>query len=59
MARGVRWQRLDQKDGEWTFECTIPTGAGATSMRTYEARDKYGLVAIQKVIDNIAQDQRR
>jgi hypothetical protein len=59
IAHGVRWQRLEQRDGEWSFECTVPTRSGSSSMRTYEARDKYGLLAIQKVIDNITKDQGR
>src|SRR5262249_32115547 len=59
MAHGVRWQQLAQRDGEREFMCTVPTAPHATTMRPYEARDKYGLVAIQKVIDNISRDQGR
>jgi hypothetical protein len=58
MARGVKWQRLQTTgEGEWAFACTIPNRIGAGSMKTYEAKDKYGLVAIQKVIDEIVRDQ--
>ena len=58
MARGVKWQRLQTTgEGEWAFACTISNKIGAGSMKTYEAKDKYGLLAIQKVIDEIVRDQ--
>ncbi|HLW64769.1 MAG TPA: hypothetical protein VKS79_05565 [Gemmataceae bacterium] len=58
MARGVKWQRLETAgEGEWRFTCSLPTKAGSTSMRTYEATDKYGLIAMQKVIDQVVRDQ--
>lgn len=58
MARGVKWQRLETAgEGEWRFSCSLPTKPGSTSMRTYEATDRYGLIAMQKVIDQVVRDQ--
>lgn len=58
MAHGVKWQRLQTTgEGEWTFGCTIPSKANPGSMKTYEAKDRYGLLAMQKVIDEIVRDQ--
>jgi hypothetical protein len=58
MARGVKWQRLETAgEGEWRFSCSLPTKSGSTSMRTYEATDRYGLIAMQKVIDQVVRDQ--
>jgi hypothetical protein len=62
MAHGVKWQRLQMVPaangpGEWNFSCTIPNKTNSTSMKTYEARDRYGLLAMQKVIDEIVRDQ--
>src|SRR5262245_41900709 len=58
MARGVKWQRLETAgEGEWRFSCSLPNRAGSTSMRTYEATDRYGLIAMQKVIDQVVRDQ--
>jgi hypothetical protein len=62
MARGVKWQRLQMQSsangpGEWTFSCTIPNRSNPNIMKTYEGRDRYGLIAIQKVIDEIAREQ--
>ena len=58
MARGVKWQRLETAgEGEWRFSCSLPTKPGSTSMRTYEATDRYGLTAMQKVIDQVVRDQ--
>lgn len=60
MSRGVKWQRLETTgEGIWKFSCSIPTRPGASSMKTYEARDKYGLIAMQNVIDQIVRDQQR
>lgn len=56
-ARGCRWQRLEQRDNEWFFTCSVPNRGSSSSVKTYEAVDKYGLLAIQKVIDKIARDQ--
>lgn len=58
MGRGVKWQRLETAgEGEWRFSCSLPNRAGSTSMRTYEATDRYGLIAMQKVIDQVVRDQ--
>ena len=58
MARGVKWQRLETAgEGEWRFSCSLATRQGSTSMRTYEATDRYGLTAMQKVIDQVVRDQ--
>ncbi|MCX7699475.1 MAG: hypothetical protein N2039_01225 [Gemmataceae bacterium] len=57
-ARGVKWQDLQTTgEGEWKFSCSIPNKNNPNSVRTYEARDRYGLHAIQKVIDQISRDQ--
>jgi hypothetical protein len=58
MARGVKWQRLETAgEGEWRFSCSLPSKPGSTSMRTYEATDRYGLIAMQKAIDQVVRDQ--
>ena len=56
IARGVKVQELRQRDGEWAFSCSV--SLGANRMKTYEASDRYGLIAIQKVIDKMNQDNR-
>jgi hypothetical protein len=56
-ARGVKWQELKNTgDNEWSFSCSIPN-KNATSVRTYQASDRYGLWAMQKVIDQILREQ--
>ena len=56
-ARGMKWQELKNTgESEWSFACSIPT-KNSTSVRTYEARDRYGLLAMQKVIDQILREQ--
>jgi hypothetical protein len=56
-ARGVKWQELKNTgENEWVFSCSIPNKS-SSSVRTYEARDRYGLVAMQKVIDQILREQ--
>ena len=62
LARGVKWQRLQMQSsatgpGEWSFSCTIPNRSNPNNMKTYEATDRYGLLAMQKVIDEIMRDQ--
>lgn len=55
---GVRWQRLETTDdNEWKFACSIPNASNPNKARTYEATDRYGLVAMRKVLDQIARDQ--
>jgi hypothetical protein len=57
---GVKSQELHQRDtGEWSFSCSMPIANQAGRMKTYEATDKYGLLAIQKVIDKMNQDGNR
>ena len=58
-ARGCRWQRLEQREGEWFFTCSVPSRTSPNSVKTYEATDKFGLLAMQKVIDEINRDQSR
>jgi len=58
-ARNCRWQRLEQREGEWFFSCSVPSRTNPNSVKTYEATDKYGLLAMQKVIDEINRDQTR
>jgi hypothetical protein len=58
-GRGVRWQRLETVDsGEWRFSCSIPVPSNPNKTRTYEATDRYGLLAMQKVLDQISRDPR-
>jgi hypothetical protein len=60
MARGVRAQELRQREnGEWQFTCSIPIAGAANRMKTYDETDRYGLIAIQKVIDKMNQDGNR
>ena len=56
IARGVKAQELRQRDGEWSFSCSVPIRNKENSMKTYEASDRYGLLAIQKVIDKMKSD---
>lgn len=57
-ARGVRWQELQTTgENEWKFSCSIPNRNNPSSVRNYEARDGYGLLAMQKVIDQISRDE--
>jgi hypothetical protein len=58
-ARGCLWQRLEQREGEWFFSCSVPNRGNSNSVKTYEASDKYGLLAMQKVIDEINKEQSR
>lgn len=59
-AQGVKWQDLQTTgEGEWKYTCSVPNKGNSSSMRTYEARDRYGLTAMQKVIDQIVRDQAR
>src|SRR5262245_16758131 len=56
---GVRWQRLETTDAnDGKFSCSIPSASNPNKARTYEATDKYGLFAMQKVLDQIAREQR-
>ena len=52
----MKAQELRQRDGEWAFSCSV--SLSANRMKTYEASDRYGLIAIQKVIDKMNQDNR-
>jgi len=56
VARGVKVQELHQRDGEWYFTCSVPIPNKPNSTKTYEATDRYGLLAIQKVIDKMKAD---
>jgi len=58
-ARGVLWHGLDMMGdtGEWKFTCIVPNRQKQGSRRTYEARDRNRLAAIQAVIDQIDKDQ--
>lgn len=58
IAHGVNWQKLQMIDANsWEFSCTVPNKSKPNVMRTYEATDRYGLLAVQKVIDQIVRDQ--
>jgi hypothetical protein len=60
LAHGMNWQKLQMIDGkQWEFCCTIPNKTNPNTMRNYEATDRYGLLAIQQVIDQIVRDQGR
>jgi hypothetical protein len=59
-AHGMNWQKLQMVDGKrWEFSCTIPNKANPNVMRNYEATDRFGLLAMQQVIDQIVRDQGR
>ncbi|MFL5339026.1 MAG: hypothetical protein ACJ8F7_02570 [Gemmataceae bacterium] len=49
----------EQNQGVWTFECSVPSRTNPSNVKTYTATDRYGLIAMQKVIDQIVQDQGR
>jgi hypothetical protein len=56
-ARDCRGMQLQLRDKEWYFECSIPSRRNSNSVKTYTAHDKYGLIAMQMVIDDILRDQ--
>jgi hypothetical protein len=58
-AKGAHWQRLETaaETGEWRFECSVPNRSNPSISRTYTARDRNYLVALQMVIDQISRDQ--
>ena len=58
-ARGALWHRLDKigDTGEYKFSCSVPNRRKPGSRRTYEARAKDALVAVQAVLDQIDKDQ--
>jgi len=60
LAHGMNWQDLQMIDGkQWKYACTVPNKSNPNVMRNYEATDVYGLLAMQKVIDQIVRDQGR
>ncbi len=59
-AHGMNWNDLQMVDGkQWHFACTIPNKSNPSLNRNYEATDKYGLLAMQNVIDQVVKDQGR
>lgn len=58
-ARGVTWQRLETlaDAGEWKFSCSVPNRQNPAVNRTYEARARDALSAIQAVIDQIDRER--
>jgi len=58
-ARGALWHRLDKiaDTGEYKFSCSVPNRRKPGSRRTYEARARDALVAVQAVLDQIDKDQ--
>jgi hypothetical protein len=60
-ARGVTWQRLETAadTGEWKFSCFIPNRANPNVHRTYEARARDQVAALQAVLDQIDREQRQ
>jgi hypothetical protein len=59
--RGVVWQRLDvvAETGEWKFSCSVPNRQNPNVRRTYEARAKEPLAAVQSVLARIDSEQGR
>src|SRR5439155_25403626 len=58
-ARGALWYGLEMlgDTGEWKFSCIVPNRQKPGSRRTYEARDRNKLIAVQAVLDQIDKDQ--
>src|SRR5207302_2040015 len=58
-AHGALWYGLEMlgDSGEWKFSCIVPNRQKPGSRRTYEARDRNKLVAVQAVLDQIDKDQ--
>jgi len=58
-ARGALWYGLEMlgDTGEWKFSCIVPNRQRPGSRRTYEARDRNKLAAVQAVLDQIEKDQ--
>ncbi len=57
--RGVDWQQLDQRDGLWRFQCSIPNPHNRNLSRHYEAEAPDELGAIQLVLERIDADRPR
>ncbi len=60
-ARGVTWQRLETAPdtGEWKFSCFIPSRDNPSVHRTYEARARDQVAALQAVLEQIDREQRQ
>ena len=58
-ARGVLWKNFDTvpETGEWRFVCIVPSQRDPHLRRTYEARSRDKLEAMQAVIDKIDSDR--
>jgi hypothetical protein len=58
-ARGVLWHRLDTvaETGETRFTCSLPSRRTPGARRTYEARGRDHLAAIQAVLEQIDKEQ--
>jgi hypothetical protein len=58
-AHGALWYGLEMlgDTGEWKFSCIVPNRQRPGSRRTYEARDRNKLAAVQAVLDQIEKDQ--
>jgi hypothetical protein len=59
--RGVIWQRLDvvPETGEWKFSCSVPNRQNPNLRRTYEARAREPLAAVQSVLARMDSEQAR
>jgi hypothetical protein len=58
-ARGVIWQRLENASdtGEWKFSCAVPNRQNPNVHRTYEAKAKDFLSAMQAVLEQIDKER--
>lgn len=55
--RGVDWQHLEQRDGLWRFQCSVPRPGNPNISRQYEASAADELSAIQAVLEQIDSDR--
>ncbi len=59
-SRRVTWQRLETwgEEGEWKFSCSIPKPENPNIRRTFEARAREPITALQAVLEQIDREQR-
>jgi hypothetical protein len=52
-ARGVNYQELENRDGQWHFVCSVPNRQNPNLSRFYEATAGDDLSAVKAVLDRI------
>jgi hypothetical protein len=52
-ARGVTSYQLEQRDGQWTFRCSLPNPSNPALSRTLEASANDDLTAVRQVLESL------